>query len=59
MAVKSFAEKLGTYLAPTVYGETFQIKAVTDPNNLAYSNVGPLGIKRPRLIANHGNLECF
>ena len=46
MAVKTFAEKLGTYLAPTVYGETFQIKSVTDPNNLAYSNLGRLCVKR-------------
>ena len=35
-----FAETLGTFLAPSVYGQTFQIKSVTSPNNLAYSNLG-------------------
>ena len=38
--LRKFAESLGTFLAPSVYGETFQIKSVISPNNLAYSNLG-------------------
>ena len=38
--LRQFAQSLGTFLAPSVYGETFQIKSVTSPNNLAYSNLG-------------------
>lgn len=38
--MKRFSETLGTYVLPSVYGETFQIKSVCDPNNLAYSNLG-------------------
>ncbi|CAK9071461.1 unnamed protein product [Durusdinium trenchii] len=40
MGVKDFAELLGTFVLPSVYGETFEIKAKNDPNNLAYSNLG-------------------
>ena len=38
--VHAFARSLGTFLAPSVYGETFQIKSVASPNNLAYSSLG-------------------
>ncbi|CAJ1450289.1 unnamed protein product [Effrenium voratum] len=39
-AMQGFAAALGTYLVPTVYGETFQIQSVSEPNNLAYSSLG-------------------
>ena len=40
---QDFAELLGTFVLPSVYGETFEIKAKNDPNNLPYSNLGCLG----------------
>jgi len=39
-ALKQFAETIFGYVLPTAYGQTFTIRTRSEPNNLAYSNLG-------------------